>query len=165
MKKLLLPLMTLFGLLGMSHLSFAAGCPTQVCTCSGGGYVSFGEYCAAVTNNSTATSFAYIAVDPTTGKWASIDNDTSKSHAKKSVLSRCGKDCEYDLEIHGNCVSAAYSSEEQIVAFGSKARGLFDKSTNVERQQIAADKAVKKCEKKGGTNCKVLTSVCGHYRN
>lgn len=161
MKRLLLFIVTLFGIL--SAQSLANGCSAQICMCPNGGYVSYGEYCAATTTQSVTRYYGGIAVDPQTGKWGSSYNYTNKKEAKTEAMSRCGStDCKYvGGAFNTDCIGAAYSSTDKVLAFDTATSGLGGKGgTTSERKKRAAEKALKKCEKNGGENCKLLTAVC-----
>ena len=159
MKKLLLFILVLFG--SMGTISLADGCNAQVCTCPNGGYVSYGEYCA-INNDRPMIVEPYIgaiAVNKNTGKWSSISNIKGIKNAKADVLSRCGSDCEVISVDSKRCVGVAYSSSDKILASDSATDnfGGIGYNTRVKRSN---EKALKKCEKNGGQNCKVIVNVC-----
>ena len=159
MKKLLLFIIVLFG--SMSAMSLADGCAAQVCTCPGGGYVTTGQYCP-VSNDEPMIVDPYIgaiAVNKNTGKWSSVSNIKGTKNAKADVLSRCGSDCEVIIVGSKRCVGVAYSSSDKILASDSATDnfGGIGYNTRVKRSN---DKALKKCEKNGGQNCKIIVNVC-----
>ena len=159
MKKLLLFIVVLFG--SMSVVSLADGCKAQVCTCPNGGYVSYGEYCA-VSNDEPMFKEPYIgaiAVNKNTGKWSSVSNIKGTKNAKADVLSRCGSDCEVIMVDPERCVGVAYSSSDKILTSDS-ARDNFGGIGYNTRVKRSNDKALKKCEKNGGKNCKIIVNVC-----
>ncbi len=161
MKRLLLFIVVLFG--SMSAMSLADGCTAQVCTCPNGGYVSYGEYCATTTTTEVTRYYGGIAVNPQTGEWGSTHNYTNRGQAKKDAMSQCGsKDCKYvGGAFNTDCISAAYSSGDKVLAFDTATSGLGGKGGTIsERKKRAAEKAMKKCEKNGGGSCKILKTVC-----
>ena len=156
MRKLLLFTLFLFGILSVQSLAWNYGCgeniPPDVCGASNGGNSSGDSWIITPT-------IGAVAIDPDTGKWASISNTTDRKAAKSSVLERCGADCKVIMVDSKRCVGVAYSKGDK--AFGSDSAtdniGGIGYNTRVQRSN---EKALKKCEKSGGKNCKVIVNVC-----
>ncbi len=154
MKKLLFITGVLFFVLGFN--SFAV----NVCGDGIPPYVSYGN-----TGNTQApvyvapTYYGAIAVDVQTGKWASASAHTSKNSARQSVIARCGEQCKVINVDAQRCVAVAYSDTDKVIESDSAiaAYAKIGYNTRVERSN---EKAIKKCEKNGGKNCKVLVNVC-----
>ena len=130
--------------------------------CPGGGYVTTGQYCP-VSNDEPMIKDPYIgaiAIDKETGKWASISNIQGSKKAKADVLSRCGADCEVIRVDHARCVGVAYSSSDKVLASDSATTDPFTNIGWNTRVKRSNDKALKKCEKNGGKNCKIIVNVC-----
>ena len=111
--------------------------------------------------------FGGTAVNPETGKWGSTYNYTNAKQAKKDAMSRCGSEnCKYvGGDTNSACVSAAYSSTNKILTFETVKLSMFGSLAGIpddknERKNLASEKALKKCKKNGGTNCKILTTIC-----
>ncbi len=159
MRKLLLFILVLFGILSVQSLS--DGCNAQVCMCPNGGYVTTGQYCSAPSGDPwiVAPIIGAVAIDPATGKWASVSNTKDRKEAKNDVLERCGADCKVFMVDSKRCVGVAYSKNDKIIGSDSATDnfGGIGYNTRVERSN---EKALKKCEKNGGKNCKVIVNVC-----
>ena len=110
-----------------------------------------------------------IAVDVETGNWGRTYNYTNKGQAKNDAIARCGSEnCKYVGVKNFGCTSAVYSKTEKILTYETLTDGifgngglLFGNGSPSETKSKATEKAMKKCEKKGGKNCEVLTTVCG----
>ena len=156
MKKLLLFTLILFGVLSTRSFAWNYGCgeniPPDVCGASNSGGGSGEPWIIPAT-------IGAIAVDPTTGKWASISNSQDRKDAKNNVLERCGSNCKVFMVDNKRCAGAAYSKGDNIVTFDSATDnfGGIGYNTRVERSN---EKALKKCEKSGGKNCKIIVNVC-----
>ncbi len=159
MKKLLLFVTLLFGILSVQSFAWNYGCgeniPPSVCGADGSG----------TPNNQQSSSHDYygaIAFDASTGTWGTSYNYTSAQEAKKSALSRCGENCKIletvkDNGPYSECATLSYSSTDG--AYGSDkaaARMWVGNDTKKARSQ---EKALKKCSK-NGTSCKILVTVC-----
>lgn len=105
------------------------------------------------------TYYGAIAVDINTGQWSSASAYTSKKAARQSVISRCGEHCKVINVDSQRCVAVVYSDTDKILESDSAmpAYGRIGYNTRIKRSN---EKAVKKCEKSGGKNCKVLVNVC-----
>ena len=154
MKKLLLVIGVLFLLSGFNAFAVnvcGEGIPPDVCMGNTGGtqapvYIE-------------PTYYGAIAVDINTGKWSSAAAYTSKKAARESVISSCGEHCKVINVDSQRCVAVAYSDTDKILESDSAiaAYAKIGYNTRVKRSN---EKAVKKCEKSGGKNCKVLVNVC-----
>ena len=157
MKKLLLFIVILFGILSVQSFAWNYGCgeniPPEVCGAGGNGNtgVSYIQYHGA------------IAVNTDTGYWASISSVTDAKKAKNAVLSNCGENCKYIRVSADFCTAVSYSSIDKILTHHDLAPSMFVKPNN-ERRAIAAKKSLEKCQKKGGKNCQVLVSICSNDR-
>ena len=164
MNKLLFWICLLFGLMSVTSMatydpnsgSYNYGCgpgiPPDVCMAGsnpGSGSAVYVE----------PTYYGAIAVNPDTGYWASSSAHTNKKTARESALSRCGKNCKLINVDAGRCVGVAYSANDKILESDSAvaAYASIGYNTRVERSN---EKALKKCEKKGGSSCKILVNVC-----
>ena len=157
MKKLLLFILVLFGILSMQSL--AGGCIAQVCTCPNGGYVSYGEYCATYSSPSVNTyvhSISAFAYDKNSGAYGvgterSLNRDSAKKLALEQALKNCGtKNCKIIASESG---LVATSSNGMLMGVNYKSYD-FDKVKN---------KLIKKCEKISGTTCKIFWSTYGGF--
>ena len=159
MRKLLLFTIILFGIMSMKGL--AAGCSAQICMCPGGGYVTTGQYCPTNSGASWIVKpiVGAIAIDPITGKWVSVSNIEGTKEAKNNVSERCGSDCKVFMVDSGRCVGVAFSKSDNVVGADSATDNIggIGYNTRVERSN---KKALKKCEKSGGKNCKIIVNVC-----
>ena len=88
MRRLLL-LVILFGC--MSVINLAAGCNAQICTCPGGGYVTYGQYCPVNTPSYSAPPDAppvdmyYFILDIKNNSYQLVDLKTKNSHTHTSL--------------------------------------------------------------------------------
>ena len=159
MKKYFLFIFVFLGI--FSPVAKAGGCNAQICMCPNGGYVSTNQYCPAVQESQplfVKVPIGVIAVDPDTGKWASVSDTTDKKAAKADAMTRCGANCKIFIVDPGRCVGAAYSKEDKVLAFDSATSTVgIGFNTRIERSN---EKALKKCEKSGGQSCKILVNVC-----
>ena len=75
------------------------------------------------------------------------------------MLERCGSDCKVFMVDSKRCVGVAYSKSDQIIGSDSATDnfGGIGYNTRVERSN---EKALKKCEKNGGKDCKIIANVC-----
>ena len=156
MRKLLLFVMVLFGILSVQSFAWNYGCgeniPPDVCGADGsksggGGSMTNDPYIGA------------IAFNKDTGAWASVSNMQGKKEAKADVLSRCGSDCEVIMVDPERCVGVAYSSSDKILTSDS-ARDNFGGIGYNTRVKRSNEKALKKCQKSGGKDCKLILNVC-----
>ena len=104
--------------------------------------------------------YGALAADPNTGDWSKSAGFKNKEDAKDFVLKSCNsKNCKL-LGVLGKntCGAAAYSSAENILEYDQVSDS--SKVDDGHRRFQSEKNALKKCEKKGGKNCKILTSVC-----
>ena len=155
MKKLLFFILVLFGSLSMTGL--ASGCNAQICTCSNGSWVTFGQYCPVVYNNySTPDSdkvFGAIAFDPVTGNSGFAQEQYTSDNAKSKALKACNSaNCTILGTFRaGSCGALAYSKTDGKYAYVGRSQSGRKKLNQ---------KAKEKCEKNGGSNCKIIISTC-----
>ena len=156
MKKLLLFIIVLFG--SMSAMSLADGCMAQVCTCSNGGYVSYGEYCAATSSPSYSgakypdvwLTFSY----DNTEKVYAIGEGGNKKTAESDALRKCGtSECKVikSVKAPGNTLLIALSSND-IIEFKSFGHNEYNNNKTLSY----FDDLLKKCKDKGGIDCKIV---------
>ena len=157
MRKLLLFVMVLFGILSVQSFAWNYGCgeniPPDVCGADGsksggGGSMTNDPYIGA------------IAFNKDTGAWASVSNMQGKKEAKADVLSRCGQNCEVIMVDWKRCVGLAYLASDKIYGSDSAMDQIYTGAGYNTRVKRANEKALKKCEKNGGQNCKVIVNVC-----
>lgn len=152
MKKLSLFILVLSGILSMQSFAWNYGCGENIPpdVCGAGGNTS--------SINIASIYFGAIAVNPDTGYWASSSKYTNRKEAKASVLSRCGQNCKTFIVGDDRCVGVAYSSIDKILESDSAMTLMgIGNDTRIERSN---EKALKKCEKAGGKNCKIIVNVC-----
>lgn len=154
MKKLFFITGILFFVLGFNAFAVnvcGEGIPPDVCY-GNTGYTQAPVYIEP-------TYYGAIAVDVQTGEWASASAYTSKKAARESVIARCGEHCKVINVDSQRCVAAAYSDTDKVLESDSAiaAYAKIGYNTRVARSN---EKAIKKCEKSGGKNCKVLVNVC-----
>ena len=160
MKKLLLFILVLFGILSVQSL--AGGCSAQICTCPNGGYVSYGEYCASYNSSSTSVpsvdyslprvwfAFSYDKTQKVYG----IGEGESKKEAENESLQNCGTSgCKVidSVKTAPNRLLIAISSNDVIV---SKSFGNYQ--YNSDKRDIYYNDLLKKCRDKGGINCQIV---------
>ena len=148
MKKLFLFILVLFGIL--SAQSLAGGCNAQICICPGGGTVSTNQYCPVPNTYDSRPAINFpvdvFAYDKDSGAYG-IGSNVNTGKAKKEALENCGtKNCKITLSGGGFVIA----SSNGIV--------LSIKTNNIEYTKYMEKKTetLKKCENKGGTNCKVI---------
>lgn len=165
MRRLLLFILVLFGILSVQSLAWNYGCgeniPPHVCGADGSG-----------SSNTQQTSsnnyYGVLAINESNGQWGISYNYTSLSQAKSVALSQCGSNCKVVETLKHNgpyseCASFYYSKKEGV--YGSDkaaARMGIGHDTKKER---AEEKALKKCEKNGGSSCKVQITFCALKNN
>ena len=156
MKRLLLFIVVLFG--SMSAMSLADGCMAQVCTCSNGGYVSYGEYCAATSSPSYSPDYSMPRVwfafsYDSTRKIYGIGEGDNKKTAVSESLTNCGtSECKVikSLKEPNNHMIIVLSSND-IMEFKSFGSYYDDREESAYYEDL-----LKKCKDKGGINCKVV---------
>ncbi|MBP9477262.1 MAG: DUF4189 domain-containing protein [Sebaldella sp.] len=156
MKKLFFVTSILFLLFGFNVFGNAGnvcgvGIPPDVCFGKTGGnqapvYVAPNYYGA-------------IAVDIETGQWSSASAYPTRKSARETVISGCGEHCKVINVDVKRCVAIAYSETDKILESDS-AIAVYGKIGYNTRVVRSNEKAIKKCEKSGGKNCKVLVNVC-----
>ena len=125
-----------------------AGIPPDACNAGNGGGGGFNP------GYTYPRHFGAVAIDIETGYWSSATTYTSKKEAKESVVSRCGENCKLIMVSPDSCVGIAYSKEDKILGYDASQSNTKVKTSN--------EKALKKCDKNGGSNCKVLVNVCAY---
>ena len=165
MKKLLLFILVLFGMLSIQSFAWNYGCgeniPPSVCGADGSG-----------TSNTQQTSsndyYGALAINESTGQWGISYNYTSSSLAKNAALSQCGNNCKVVETLKHNgpyseCASFSYSKKDGSYGY-DKAAARMGVGHETKKSR-AAEKATKKCEKNGGSSCKVQITFCALENN
>ena len=135
--------------------------------CAGGGYQPVGQ-CPRNNNYDSPNYYGGIAMDVQSGDWGTAYNYPTKKAAKEAAMSNCGSvNCKYVAEvINRGCSSIAFSNTDDILGVDTVTSSMFGSlggipESSSQRKKLASEKAMKKCEKKGGKNCKVVVSICG----
>ena len=162
MKKLLLFIIVLFGCIGA--ISFAEPCSSAIWQCTGGTNITFGQYCPSVnTDNYSPSNYSEppyvgaIAFDKNTGSGVAVSDSRNMDFAKDQVKWQCGKGCKIIPIKNLQCGVIAYSAQEKIM----------DSQTGYDSGSLM-EKALEKCKKNGGKNCKIVINICnvkGEYRD
>ncbi len=159
MKKLLLFIIVLFG--SMSAMSLADGCMAQVCTCSNGGYVSYGEYCAVYNNtnepNRPSIKWYAFAYDKSKNLYG-VGSGNDKKSAQNEALKNCNtEDCKIikAQKTPGQTVLIALSSNG-ILLTSSPKKKFSRQDISWEEYERTIDELIKNCKDKGGINCKLV---------
>ncbi len=157
MKKLLLSILVLFGILSVQSL--AGGCNAQICTCPNGGYVSYGEYCASNSSPSYSPDYSLPKVwfafsYDSTQKIYGIGEGENKKAAENESLNNCGNSgCKVinSVKTAPNRLIIALSTNDIIV---SQSFGQYKYDSD--KKDIYYSNLLKKCKDKGGINCKIV---------
>ena len=163
MKKLLLFIMILLGVLSTQSLADSFGCgvtiPIEVCK-NPGGTQNSGQ------SNNTYSNKYYgaIAINEDTGAWASAYNYTSKKEAQKSVLERCEGNCKIIQMSPSECGALAYSDSEGTFSYEAAGFWWTGEATQQEILKKAEERALKKCKSKDGKACEIKESFCSYMK-
>ena len=163
MKKLFLFILVLFGILSTQSLAWNYGCgeniPPDVCGAgSGGGFTQPSIGLPSPVN------FGALAINPYTGSISYITAQKDNKKAAQIVMSDCGQNCQLIFEIKANqCAAVVHSTNlDHYVHYIEKPFDLLS-NTNMKRtKEKSSEKAIKKCKKEGGQNCKVLIAICAN---
>ncbi len=157
MKKLLFFIFVLFGILSVQ--SFANGCSAQICSCSNGGYVTYGEYCASYSPPSYSPDYSLPKVwfafsYDSAQKIYGIGEGENKKEAENESLNSCGNSrCKVikSVKTPPNHLIIALSTNDIIV---SQSFGQYQYHSN--KEDIYYSDLLKKCKNKGGINCSIV---------
>lgn len=119
--------------------------------------------CWPIQNGGGATvpnHYGAIAIDLNTGYWASASDYTDEKGPINSVVSACGNQCKVIKVTTGRCVGLAYSKVDKIIGY-DEAMSTFGKGFYT-RKERSNKKALKKCTKNGGKECKIVVNVCSY---
>ena len=151
MKKLLLFIVVLFGMLSVQSLSDGEYCSVGQCRCPNGGIIAGGQYCP--TNNyyeppvPKATQYYYIfAYDKDTGAYGAAER-TKKKWAVEEAVKECGT---------ANC-KIIFSSKKSFegLAVAASSNGVVVTQTEGGYDELARN-ALEKCAEQNGINCKLI---------
>lgn len=150
MKKLLLFILVLFGILSIQSLSDGEYCSVGRCRCPDGSTIAGGQYCQVYNNYGgapKATRYYFrFAYDKDTGAYGAAAN-TNKKSAEKEAMGECGTaNCKIIFSSKGvvQALAVAASSNGVVV---TQTEGPYDSMSNM---------ALKECAKKNGINCKFI---------
>ena len=158
MKKLLLFILVLFGIL--SAQSLAGGCIAQVCTCPNGGYVSYGEYCASYSSPSYSPDYSLPKVwfafsyDSTQKIYAIGEGENKKAAENDSLHNYGTSQCKVfqSVKEFDKTLLIVLSSNDimELKSFNIRDRSVPDKNSSYYVNLL------EKCRNKGGINCKIV---------
>ena len=155
MKKLLLFILILFGIL--STQSFAGGCNAKICMCPNGGWVTFGQYCPVndvYTKPEYTSGKYYLFIMPSldSKNYQLIDLNTRDDLVARDII--FGRFA-YLYEENSNIkIKVRVDSKTSVSWVSSEDGRLFYCS-------VSDNAAKKNCKESGGKNCKIILKLNG----
>ena len=172
MKKLLLFIVILFGIISMKGL--AAGWSAQICMCPGGGYVTTGQYCPVYNNVPSTPREAppvnfYLFVIPTNNSpYGLVDLNTTDFLKAVKIGCYKGRVCS---KVTKRDYIAVVASEDGRIFTGSSDTYYKGSAAKAEKQAMKDCKEGKESNGKGyngdgikGKNCKLIMTVSPNFK-